>query len=55
MHISRCEGFTVQVRDPSTEIIMTRRDKASPRAVKGMAYGEIDITAVAVFVEVWGI
>ena len=33
---------------------MTRREKASPLAVKGMAYAEIGVEAVAVMGEVWG-
>ena len=39
--MNRCEGFSGQVRDPVTEIAVTRRDESAPLAVEGMAYGEI--------------
>ena len=55
MHMSRCKGFSSQVRKPVTELIVTRRDKADPLAVKGMAYGEIGVAAVTLFGEVWGL
>ena len=42
-----------QIRDPVTELIVTRRDEATPLAVEGVSYGESDIAAVAVFGEVW--
>ena len=53
--MSRCEGFSGQVRDPVTELVATRRDEAVPLAVEGMSYGEIGVSAAAVFGEVWGI
>ena len=34
---------------------MTRRDKAAPLAVKGMAYGKSGVSAITVMGEVWGI
>ena len=39
MYVSRCEGFSGQVRDPVTEIVLTRRDEAALLAVEGMEYG----------------
>ena len=44
-----------QIRDPLTELTVTRRDKATPLAVKGMADGKPGVAAVAVFGEVWGL
>ena len=44
-----------QIRDPVTELIVTRCDKAAPLAVEGVAYGQSGIAAVAVFREVWGL
>ena len=41
-----CEDFSGQVRNPITELIVTRCDKGSPLAFKGMAYGEIGVAAV---------
>ena len=55
MHMSRCEGFSGQFHNPVMKLMVTRRDKAAPLAVEGMAYGEIVVAAVAVFGEVWGI
>ena len=49
------EGLERQIRDPVTDLIVTRRDKAAPLAIKGVAYGESGIAAVTVFGEVWGI
>ena len=42
-----------QIRDPVTELIVTRRDEATPLAFKGVADGEAGVAAVAVFREVW--
>ena len=44
-----------QIRDPVTELIVTRRDEATPLSVEGVADGEPGFAAVAVFGEVWGI
>ena len=44
-----------QIRDPVTELIMTRRDEATPLAVKGVANVNVGVAAVAVFGEVWGL
>ena len=55
VHMNRCEGFAGQVRDLITELVVTRRDKASPLVVKGMEYGEIGVADVSVFGEVWGL
>ena len=41
-----------QIRDPVTELIMTRRDKATPLSVEGVTYGEFGVAAVAMFREV---
>ena len=54
-HVRMSEGFVVQVRDPVVELVVTHRDKATPLAVKGMAYGEIGVAAVTLFGEVWGL
>ena len=53
--MSRCEGFDGQVREPVTELVVMCRYKAAPLAGEGMAYGEISVSAVAVFGEVWGL
>ena len=47
-HVIRGESFAGQFRDPVTELVVTRRDKAAPLAIKGMADGESDVAAVAV-------
>ena len=44
-----------QIRDPVTELIVTRHDEATPPAVEGVADGKPGVAAVAVFGEVWGI
>ena len=44
-----------QIRDPFTELIVTRRDEATSLAVKGVADRKLGVAAVAVFGEVWGI
>ena len=49
------EDLACQIRDPVTELIVTRCDKADPLAIKGVAYGESGIAAVTVFGEVWGL
>ena len=53
--MSRCEVFSGQVRNPFTELVVTRHDKATPISVEGMAYGEIGVAVVAVFGEVLGL
>ena len=45
--MSWSKGFVGQFRDPVTEIIVTRRDEASPRAIEGMSNGEGAVAAVA--------
>ena len=49
------EGFACQVCDSVTELIVTRRDKAAPITVEGVADREIGIAAVTVCGKVWGI
>ena len=49
------EGPACQIRDPVTELIMTRRDEATPLAVEGVKNGKFGVAAVAVFGEVWGL
>ena len=49
------EFLARQICDPVTELIVTRRDKATPLSIKGVAYGDWGSAAVAVFREVWGI
>ena len=44
-----------QIRNHVTEIIVTRRDEATPLAVEGEADEKPGVAAVAVFGEVWGI
>ena len=41
-----------QIRDPVTKLIVTRRDKATPLAVEGVADGEAGVAADAVLREV---
>ena len=41
-----------QIHDPITELIVTRRDEATPLAVEGVADGEFGVSAVAMFREV---
>ena len=45
-------GFVGQVCDPVLELIMTRREKASPIAVKVMANFKFGVTDITVFGEV---
>ena len=49
------KGFAGQVRNPTMDLILTRRDKAAPISVKGMENGEGGVVDVAEFREVWGI
>ena len=49
MHVSWSKGFSVQVLNPVTELILTRRDKAAPLAVEGMTNGEGRVAAVPEF------
>ena len=53
--MSRCEGFSRQIHDPVTELIVTRRDKDALIVVKGMAYRESGVAAVTLLGGVWGI
>ena len=53
--MSWSKGFDSQVRNPVTELIVMRRDKAAPLAVKGMENLEGGVSAVAEFREVWRI
>ena len=53
--MSRSESFVGQVCDPVTELVVTRRDKAAPLAVKGTEDGESGVAYVALMREVWGI
>ena len=49
------ESLARQIRDPVTELIETRHEKAIPIAIDGVANRESGIEAVTVFGEVWGI
>ena len=49
------ESPASQIRDPVTELIVTRCDEAIPLAVEGVANGKPGVAAVAVFGEVWGL
>ena len=42
-----------QIRDPVTELIVTRRDEATPLAVEGVVNVNPGVAAVALFGEVW--
>ena len=44
-----------QIRNPVTELIVTRRDEATPLAIEGVADLESGVAAVAVFGGFWGI
>ena len=44
-----------QICNPITELIVTRRDEATPLAVEGVANGKPGVAAAVVFMEVWGI
>ena len=50
--MSRCEGFSGQVRNLVTDLVVTRRDKAAPLAIEGIVYGESGVAAIAVMGEV---
>ena len=49
------ENFAVQVCDSVTELVVTRREKAAPLAVKVMAYVKSGVAGVSVMKEVWEI
>ena len=55
MYVRGGESPARQIRDPVTELIMTRRDEATPLAVEGVANGKLGVAAVAVLGEVWGL
>ena len=55
MYVIGGESPTRQIRDPVTELIVTRRDEATPLAFKGVVDGEPGFGSVTVFGEVWGI
>ena len=54
-YVRGVEGPARQIRDPVTELIMTRRDQATPLAVEGVANGKFVVAAFTVFGEVWGL
>ena len=49
------ESPACQIRNPVMDLIVTRRDKATPLAVEGVANGNFGVAAVTVFGEVWGL
>ena len=49
------ERFSSQVRDPVTELVVTRCYKANPITVKGMSDGKSGVVAAVVMREVCGI
>ena len=49
------KSFSGQVRDPVTELVVTRRDKAAWISVKSTTDEKIGFAAVEVMTEVWGI
>ena len=55
MHVGWCKGFSGQVCDPVTELIVMRHEKAAHLVVKGISDGEVGVAAVVVFREVWGL
>ena len=54
-HVRGGDRFYSQVRDPVTELVVTRRDKAALLAVKSIADGKRGVASIAVMREVWGI
>ena len=53
MHVSRCEGFLGQVRDPVTELVMTHCDEATPLTIEVVANRKVGIAAVTVMGGFW--
>ena len=53
--MSWSKGFSGQVRDPVTDLIVTRCDEADPLAVEVTENGECGVVAVTEFREVWGL
>ena len=51
-HVRGGERFTCQVHNPVTELVVTRRDKATQLTVNGMEYGTAGVTAIVVMREV---
>ena len=49
------EGFDGQIYNPVPELVMARRDEATPLEIKGAANGKFGVASVKVFGEVWGI
>ena len=49
------KGFSGQVLDPVTELVMTLRYNASPLTIEGAANRKVCVAAVTLMVEVWGI
>ena len=54
-YVRGSESHACQIRDPVTELIVTRRDEATPLEVEGVATGKPGVAAVTVFGEVWGL
>ena len=54
-HVRGGESPARQIRDPVTELIMTRRDEAIPLAVEGVTNIKFGVAAVTVFGEDWGL
>ena len=52
-YVRGSENPALQIRDPVTELIVARRDEATPLAVEGVADGEFGVAAVVMFREVW--
>ena len=53
--MSWIKGFSGQVHNPITGIIVTRRDKTALLVVEGMKNGEGGVSYVVEFREGWGI
>ena len=53
--MSWIKGFTVQDRNPVTELIVMRRYKTAPISVEGMVNLEAGVVFVSEFREIWGI
>ena len=53
--MKRGERYSGQVRNPVTELVVTRCDKAVPFSVKGMSDRESGFASVALMREVWGL
>ena len=54
-HVRGGEIFSNQIRDPVTQLIVMRCDKAAPLTFKCMADGKGGVAAFALMRELWGV